>query len=122
VQTAPVSGDVEATWKKFADQVRGVRAVFPHVSLVVFPELYLAAVDQLLDETHEYAERVAVTVPGDLTGRLGELARETGLWLVPGSVYERGPDGKIFNSALAFDPSGRLVASYRKCFPSGPRS
>ncbi|MDQ1604199.1 MAG: hypothetical protein QOE01_2044 [Actinomycetota bacterium] len=120
VQTAPVSGDVEATWKKFADQVRGVRAVFPHVSLVVFPELYLAAVDQLLDETHEYAERVAVTVPGDLTGRLGELARETGLWLVPGSVYERGPDGKIFNSALALDPSGRLVASYRKCFPWQP--
>ena len=26
VQTSPQSGDVAATWKKFVDQVRGIRA------------------------------------------------------------------------------------------------
>ena len=69
VQTSPQSGDVTATWKKFVDQVHGIRSTFPDVQLVVFPELYLAAVDELLDETHDHAEQVAVTVPGELTER-----------------------------------------------------
>ena len=29
-------------------------------------------------------------IPGPLTEALGEIAREHGVWLVPGSVYERG--------------------------------
>ena len=120
VQTSPTSGDVPGTWKKFADQVRGIRSTFPDVQLVVFPELYLAAVDQLLEETHDYAEQVAVTVPGELTDRLGDLARETGLWLVPGTVYERGEDGAVYNTALVVNPDGELVSTYRKCFPWQP--
>lgn len=120
VQTSPQSGDVAATWKKFVDQVRGIRATFPDVQLVVFPELYLAAVDQLLEETHDYAEQVAVTVPGDLTDQLGDLARETGLWLVPGTVYERDADGLVYNTALVVNPAGELVTTYRKCFPWQP--
>lgn len=120
VQTSPASGDVPGTWKKFADQVRGIRSTFPDVQLVVFPELYLAAVDQLLEETHDYAEQVAVSVPGELTNRLGDLARETGLWLVPGTVYERGEDGAVYNTALVLNPEGELVSTYRKCFPWQP--
>src|SRR3954451_11785806 len=92
VQTSPLSGDVPGTWKRFVDQVHGVRKTFPDVQLVVFPELHLAAVDQFLDETHDHAELVAVSVPGELTDQLGDVARETGLWLVPGTVYERGDD------------------------------
>jgi formamidase len=46
--------------------------------------------------------------------------REAGAWLVPGSVYERGEDGRIHNTALAFAPDGELVARYRKVFPWQP--
>ena len=59
-------------------------------------------------------------VPGPLTDALGEIARVTGLWLVPGSVWERGEEGKIHNTALAFSPEGELVARYRKVFPWQP--
>ncbi|MEU6881750.1 hypothetical protein [Streptomyces sp. NPDC046712] len=43
VQTTPVPHDLAATWERFADQVRAVRATFPHVQLVVVPELMLCA-------------------------------------------------------------------------------
>lgn len=119
VQTRPVTGDPQATWKRFADQVRGIRSTFPQVQLVVFPELHLSAVGELLEETHDYAEQIAVSLPGPLTDRLAALAVETGLWLAPGTVYERA-EGKIYNTALVVDPQGQLVATYRKCFPWQP--
>ena len=59
-------------------------------------------------------------IPGPLTNRLAEIAVETGLWLVPGSVYERAADGRVHNTAVAVSPEGELVATYRKAFPWQP--
>jgi formamidase len=87
--------------------------------MIVAPELHLSAVGGIFDEAEGYAERVAVDLPGPLTERLGALARATGLWLVPGSVYERTDEG-IANTAVAIAPDGELVAAYRKCFPWQP--
>jgi formamidase len=120
VQTSPLTGDVAGTWKKFVGQVHAVRSRFADVQMVVFPELYLAAVGELLEETEGHQEQVAVSVPGELTDRLGDLARETGLWLVPGTVYERGEEGLVYNTALVVNPAGELVRTYRKCFPWQP--
>jgi formamidase len=120
VQTSPLTGDVAGTWKKFVGQVHAVRSRFADVQMVVFPELYLAAVGELLEETEGHQEQVAVPVPGELTDRLGDLARETGLWLVPGTIYERGSDGLVYNTALVVNPAGELVTTYRKCFPWQP--
>lgn len=89
VQTAPVPFDPEATWALFADRVRATRAMLPHVQLVVVPELMLSAEAPLFDAREDWMDKAAVTVPGPLTDRICDLARETGLWLVPGSVYER---------------------------------
>jgi formamidase len=61
-----------------------------------------------------------VEIPGPLTDSLGEIARESGLWLVPGSVFERDDDGSIYNTCLVFSPDGELVARYRKVFPWEP--
>ncbi|MFB7512405.1 carbon-nitrogen hydrolase family protein [Streptomyces sp. NPDC056144] len=121
VQTAPVPYDLDASWDRFAHQIRTVHEVFPHVQLVVVPELFLAAEGPLLAEHPEnWMEKAAVPVPGPLTDRLGELARETGLWLVPGTVFERTPDGTIHNTALAISPEGAIAATYRKVFPWQP--
>ena len=120
VQTKPVACDVEATWVRYAAQIRAIRDAFPQVQLVLHPELHLSAPGLMLQEAPSYAKEVAVAVPGPLTDHLGDLARETGLWLVPGSVYELGDGGAIYNTALVIAPTGELITNYRKCFPWQP--
>ncbi|MDJ0418155.1 carbon-nitrogen hydrolase family protein [Rhodococcus opacus] len=120
VQTAPIPFDVEATWQRFADQVRAVRDTFPHVELVVVPELVLAAEAPLLQARADWMDRVALPLAGPPIDRICALAEETGLWLVPGSLYERGDDDKIYNTAIAVSPLGEVVARYRKVFPWQP--
>jgi formamidase len=118
LQTAGVPGDPAATLAQFEERVRSLRELFDGLELVVAPELHLMALPPLL-EKEAPLERLAVDVPGDLTGRLGALARETGLWLIPGSVYERLGDA-VANTAVVLSPDGEFVASYRKCFPWQP--
>jgi len=120
VQTVPVSGDLAATWSRFAEQLRTVVALRPHVDLIVVPELLLAAPAPLLVADPDFDERAATTVPGPVTDRLGVLARELGVWLVPGSLVERGDDGLLYNTAVAISPEGEVVARYRKLFPWRP--
>jgi formamidase len=118
LQTAPMIGDPDATADGLADQVRLARGIAPHLELILLPELHLSAPGRL-DGTR-YAERVAVAVPGPLTERVGAIAREHGLWIVAGSVYERGDDGAIHNTAPVLSPAGELVAAYRKVFTWQP--
>ncbi|MDX6583970.1 MAG: hypothetical protein QOI10_3154 [Solirubrobacterales bacterium] len=120
LQTAPVTGDPDATLDRFAEQAAAVRETIGHTQLLLAPELHLSAPPGLLDGAADYAAQAAVEVPGPLTGRLESIAAETGLWLVPGSVYERAADGAIHNTALAISPERGLVASYRKVFPWQP--
>jgi formamidase len=120
LQTAPVFGDPEATLERLARRLPAVRGVASHVQMVVLPELHLSACPQLLDEGGGYAERVAVDLPGPLSDRLGELARDAGVWLVAGSVYERGAEGRFHNTVPVLSPEGELVASYRKVFAWQP--
>jgi predicted amidohydrolase len=61
----------------------------------------------------------AETLPGPTEESLCGLARELGLWLVPGSLYERSGD-RIFNTAPVIDPHGTVVTRCRKLFPFLP--
>ena len=119
LQTAGVPGDPAATLDQFERNVRSLRATFNDLELVLAPELHLMALPPLLEEDGVSPHDLAVDVPGELTERLGALARETELWLVPGSVYERVGDSAA-NTAVVLSPDGELVASYRKCFPWQP--
>ena len=119
LQTSPVFGDPDATLRLLADRVARVRGVMPGVRLVMFPELHLPALPPAL-EPHDDPSELAVEVPGPLTDELGRVARENGVWLVPGSVYERADDGRVHNTCLVLSPEGELVASYRKVFPWQP--
>jgi len=120
LQSAPIAGDPEATLERFAAQTRAALKTVEHLQLLVAPELYLSAPPGLLEEGRGYAGEAAVSIPGPLTERLERLAADTGLWLVPGSVYERAGDGAIHNTALAISPERGLVARYRKAFPWQP--
>src|SRR6185437_4908100 len=99
LQSAGVPGDPAATLTRFERDVRTLRSTFDGLELVVAPELHLMALLPLLGESGPSERELAVDVPGELTERLGALARETGLWLIPGSVYERTADG-IANTAV----------------------
>jgi len=121
LQTAPVFRDVDATLAQLAERAPRIRAMAPDVQLLMLPELHLSAPPPPLDERNGYAEHVAVEIPGPLTDALGEIARASGLWLVPGSVFERGEGGLIHNTCLVLSPEGELVARYRKVFPWQPQ-
>lgn len=61
----------------------------------------------------------AQAMPGAAEKRYCELARKHGLWLVPGSLYERA-GSQVFNTAPVIDPGGKVVARHRKLFPFYP--
>ena len=47
------------------------------------------------------------------------MAREYGIWFVPGSLYEKR-DGAIYNTSSVINPKGEIVARYSKMFPFTP--
>ncbi len=120
LQTAPVAGDPALTLDRFAERAAAIPQIVPHAQLLVLPELHLSAPPLPLEEHEGYADQAAITIPGPLTEALAEIARSCGLWLVPGSIYERADDGRIHNTALVVAPDGELVARYRKVFPWQP--
>ena len=120
LQTTPVAFDVDASMAAFCQRVRAVRGTFPDVELIVVPELMLMGEAPLLQGRAGWMDEVAEPVPGPTTDRICELAKEVGRWLVPGSLYERGGDGKVYNTAIAVSPDGEIVATYRKIFPWQP--
>src|SRR5439155_342768 len=83
-------------------------AMMTQTRLFLWPELYLAALGPISSKPGPgyTVARIAESVPGPLTERLGALAAELGVWLVPGSFYERGADGSIYNTAVAISPEG----------------
>jgi predicted amidohydrolase len=101
--------------RDFEDDLRGRLAAYPQTRLVVYPELHLCpGTDKMAMDS------LAEPIPGPRSKLLGELAADLGVWLVPGTVYERDPAGRIYNTAIAFSDRGELVARYRKCFPWRP--
>lgn len=62
----------------------------------------------------------AQLLDGPLVSELRQLAGDLKIWLVPGSICERGPAGELFNTALVLSPEGTLTAAYRKIFPWRP--
>jgi predicted amidohydrolase len=101
--------------RELAADVRARLALFPRSRLVVYPELHLTAPG---GESH--MRRLAESVPGPRSDALCALAAELGVWLVPGTMYERGDGDRIHNTAIAISPAGEIVARYRKCFPWRP--
>jgi predicted amidohydrolase len=57
----------------------------------------------------------AQPIGGSITQALCQLAREHNIWLLGGTFAESIPDDeRVYNTSLLVDPSGELVACYRK--------
>ena len=83
--------------------------IYPWVDMVVFSEL--CAYGPL---THNAQE-----VPGAFEQEMCAAAAKHGVWLLPGSIFEKR-DGKIYNTASVIDPEGNVVTRYSKMFPFYP--
>jgi predicted amidohydrolase len=103
----------------FAEDVEQLLARFPQTRLAVYPELHLCGVDAP-PASSEQLQDAAEPLDGPRSRQLAELAGDLGIWLVPGTVCERGAGGELFNTAPVYSPDGRLAASYRKIFPWRP--
>ena len=77
--------------------------------LVMLPELWSTAAFDL-DCAREHAQ------PFDcaLVSRMADIARKHSVWLHGGSFAEVTDDGRHFNTSVLFDPTGEVVATYRK--------
>jgi predicted amidohydrolase len=90
-------------------EIDAVKTRFPWVQMVVLPELC----------TYGTNTELAVHMPGEVENCFRESARKNGIWLIPGSIFERR-DGKIYNTAPVINPEGEVIARYSKQYPFYP--
>ena len=130
VQVEPAILERDRTIDKVAALTKDAAAA--GARLVVFPETFVPAypssrwakalagwADPRAKAAFAQLRRESVEVPGDAERRLGEIAREHGVWLVTG-VNEVDPErpGTIYNSLLYHAPDGTLADHHRKLVPT----
>lgn len=90
-------------------EILTTKRIYPFVDMVVLGELAW------------FGPNLATAEP--LPGRTEEVmcrtAKEAGVWIVSGSLYERDGD-KIYNTCPVIDPDGKVVCRYRKMYPFLP--
>ena len=101
----------------FVQNVQNLAEQRPNVRLMVYPELHLCGTEA--GRPTARLEDLAEPIDGPRDRELAALAGDLGLWLVPGSVFERS-DGAVYNTLPVYAPSGRRVAAYRKIAPWRP--
>ncbi|WP_372633654.1 carbon-nitrogen hydrolase family protein [Cohnella sp.] len=132
VQAAPTLFDKSSAMDAIQSMTR--KAAVKGAKLVVFPEVFLpgyprglgfgARVGSRTEEGRRLWQRYwdsSIDVPGEETERLGELAKEFGVYLIVGAV-ERDREfsrGTLYNSILYFGPGGELLGNHRKLVSTG---
>lgn len=111
----------DTTIASFTTQLERLTQRYADTRLFVYPELHLNRTgDASSHETEALVESMAEPIDGERDRLLAEIAGDLRIWLIPGSFYERGDDGLVYNTTAAYSPDGRRVASYRKVFPWRP--
>lgn len=91
-------------------RIQVLMARFPWTQMVLFSEL----------SPYGPLDRFAQPFPNDAIASFQEIARRFGIWLIPGSMFEKAEDGRIFNTSVVINPQGEIVAKYSKMFPFRP--
>jgi predicted amidohydrolase len=114
-EAAPPAADLGL----FAKRLEGLTLLQDKARLFVYPELHLEPMAAIANGDTTIEES-AEPLDGPRNDLLASLAGDLGVWLIPGSFYERGDNGLIYNTTAVYSPEGRRVASYRKVFPWRP--
>ncbi len=83
---------------------------FPWTQMVLFSEL------APFGPLHKFAQPFT----NETIEKFQDDARRHKIWLIPGSMFEKTPEGKIYNTSVVINPDGEIVAKYRKMFPFRP--
>jgi N-carbamoylputrescine amidase len=108
VQSA-CSASREANVQQAVDGV--AEAAAAGADIVCLQELFAGQYPCQAEEHARFEE--AESVPGPLTERLADAAREHNVVLI-GSVFERRAHGLFHNTAVVFEADGQLAGTYRK--------
>jgi len=86
---------------------------------VCLPEFWLTG--NPMTGVLERLRPLAEPVPGPTFDRFCRKAQELQIYLVPGTIVERGEDGHYYNTSGLIGPDGTLIARLRKDYPEqGP--
>ena len=85
-------------------------ARFPWTQMVLFSEL----------SPYGPLDRFAQPPENETLARFCEAAKRHRIWLIPGSMFLKHPDGKILNTSVVINASGEIVTRYSKMFPFLP--
>jgi nitrilase len=124
VQAAPVFLDLAASLDKAVTLIAAAAA--QGARLVVFPEAFLPAWPAWVDEVLPGEDRAwhlrlleqSVVVPGPVTARLGEAARDAGVHVVMGVNEREEHGGTVYNTIVYLDDEGTLLGRHRKLVPT----
>ena len=106
--------------RNLAHAVERIRAAAARgAQIVCTPELFLGP---YFCQTEDHAFfRLAESVPGPTTERLGALAKELGV-VVVASIFEKRAEGLYHNAAAILDADGEYLGKYRKMhIPDDPQ-
>ena len=92
------------------DRIEMMLYLYPWVQMIVLSEL----------ATTGGWTGHAAPLPCPAEDRYRKLAERHGIWLLPGSFFEKTSDGLIYNTAPVIAPDGSIIARYRKMFPFMP--
>lgn len=106
MHVAALNSNVEA----MRHRLEVLMARFPWVQMVLFSEL----------APYGPLDRFAQPFPNDVIAIFQEDAHRHGIWLIPGSMFEKAEDGRIRNTSVVINPAGEIVAKYAKMFPFRP--
>jgi predicted amidohydrolase len=106
MHVAALHSNVEA----MRHRIEILMARFPWTQMVLFSEL----------APYGPLDRYAQPFPNDALNQFQEDARRFGIWLIPGSMFEKREDGRIYNTSVVINPDGDIVAKYSKMFPFRP--
>jgi len=84
-----------------------LRAADRGAAIAILPEMFCIAYEPRL-----FAAAAEPCPGGESAAMLAETARETGMWIVGGSVPERS-ENRLYNTSMSFSPAG-YIGKYRK--------
>ncbi len=102
-----IGENLEENFRRMNSWVRRVKFLYPQAKLLIFPELALTG------PVHPPMEEK------EIVGKFAPMAKENGIWLVPGTFYVKSPKGKV-NRAYLFNPEGEVAGHYDKIYPWAP--
>jgi len=94
---------------RITSEIARTKRRYPWVNMMVLGELSACGFDPALAQPPGGAAEQAFR----------RAASESAVWLIPGSLFQK-TDSKTSNTSLVIDPSGNVVARYRKIFPFRP--